>query len=84
MGEAQGSVYGNLVGLLRALDERKIHFELGSHREGVVMVKVAVPGERWEIEFFEDGGVDVEVFVASAMGIEGEAAIDRLLRENLD
>lgn len=26
------------------------------------MVEVAVPGRRWEIEFLEDGTVDVEKF----------------------
>ena len=26
------------------------------------MVEVVVPGERWEVEFLQDGTVDVEVF----------------------
>ena len=26
------------------------------------MVLLAVPGERWEVEFFADGSVEVEVF----------------------
>jgi hypothetical protein len=29
------------------------------------MLLVAVPGERWEIEWFEDGHLEVEVFRSS-------------------
>jgi len=25
------------------------------------MVEVAIPGERWEVEFFANGNVDVEI-----------------------
>ena len=28
------------------------------------MVEVAVPGQRWEIEFLEDGTVDIEKFIS--------------------
>ena len=31
------------------------------------MVTVAVPGERWEIEFFEDGHVEVEKFLSQGV-----------------
>jgi len=30
------------------------------------MVEIAVPGERWEVEFFEDGTVETEIFRATA------------------
>jgi len=29
------------------------------------MVNVNVPGERWEVEFFDDGSVEVERFVTT-------------------
>jgi hypothetical protein len=41
------------------------------------MVTVAVPGERWEIEFLDDGSVEVERFV-SAGTIEDARALDDL------
>jgi hypothetical protein len=47
---------------LRDLDERRIHYALASVREGAVMVQVALPGERWEVEFFEDREPEIEVF----------------------
>ncbi len=42
------------------------------------MVEVAVPGERWEVEFFADDHVEVEIFLSTDKGIEGEDALQRL------
>jgi hypothetical protein len=42
------------------------------------MVEVAVPGERWEVEFLSDGSVDVERFVSTGT-VCGEDALDELL-----
>jgi len=28
------------------------------------MIEVAVPGQRWEIEFMEDGTVEIEKFIS--------------------
>ena len=68
-----------LFEFLGALEARKIHYELGRHRDDTIMVKAAVPGERWEIEFFDDGGIEVEIFRSAEMlGAEGGA---RLFRE---
>ena len=41
------------------------------------MVNVVVPGERWEVEFFEDGHVVVERFV-TAGDLLDEKALDSL------
>jgi hypothetical protein len=40
----------------------KIHHRLDQYRDDAIMVEVAVPGERWEIEFLDDGTVEAEVF----------------------
>ena len=82
MTEEIANIIGDLSPLYRflgALDARNVLYELGRHREGTVMVKVVVPGERWEVEFFEDGRAEVEVF-RSHGGMEGEEALERLLR----
>jgi hypothetical protein len=34
--------------------------------EGCSTVLIAVPGERWEVEFFSDGRLEVEVFGMSS------------------
>lgn len=48
--------------LTKELQERGIDFDLATHREDYIMFKVAVPGERWEIEVSRDGEVEIEVF----------------------
>jgi hypothetical protein len=47
---------------IRELEDTGTHFALTSVREGAVMVQVALPRERWEVEFFEDREPEVEVF----------------------
>ena len=41
------------------------------------MVNVAVPGERWEVEFLNDGSVDVERFISNGE-IAGKEALSEL------
>ena len=47
---------------LRELEETRTYFGLASVREGAVMVEVALPDERWEIEFFEDRDPEIEIY----------------------
>ncbi len=54
----------NLIDFLEKLEEKKIYYKLNKVRDAV-MVEIAVPGERWEVEFFEDGNIEVEKFVSS-------------------
>ena len=51
-----------LHGFLNDLRAANIAHDLAQHRDEAVMVIVSVPGERWEVEFFEDAAVEVEVF----------------------
>ena len=52
----------NLHEFLRELTETLTYFRLTSVREGAVMVEVALPDERWEIEFFEDREPVIEIY----------------------
>lgn len=47
---------------LRELDETRTYYRLTSVRDGAVMVEVALPDERWEIEFFDDRDPEIEVY----------------------
>lgn len=76
------SPFAKLVAFLQALDERGLHHTIEHHREDSVMVLVAVPGERWEVEFFGSGEVETETFRST--GMAGEDRIERLLRENAE
>ena len=49
---------------IRELDASRIHYAVTSVRDGAVMVEVTLPGERWEVEFFEGRDIEIEVFVS--------------------
>lgn len=72
-----------LLSFLDQLDRRRIFRRLDSVRDAV-MVEVSVPGSRWEVEFFADGQVEVEIFTSDGQVLgdtAAEAALERLLRE---
>ncbi len=48
------------------------------------MVHVAVPSERWEIEYFADGHVEVEVFRSAPEGMKEEGALAELFEQYSD
>ncbi|MEX2327496.1 MAG: hypothetical protein WD558_07175 [Pseudomonadales bacterium] len=66
-----------LTDLLDRLDEEEIRYTLSSIREGAVLVSAAVEGERWEIEFMNDGDVEVEIFRSNG-DLYGSDAIEDL------
>jgi len=63
---------------MNKLTVAKIHFTMASVRDEAVMLQVRVPGERWEVEFFADGTIEVERFLSPGK-IEGASALDDLL-----
>lgn len=67
-----------LIEFLKQLEERRMHFSLGRFRDQTVAVFVSVPGQRWEVEFFADGNVEVEVFKSDG-DILPETSLDDLL-----
>jgi hypothetical protein len=60
----------NLVGLkefidfLNKLEENSIFYSLRKVRNEGIMVEIAVPGQRWEIEFMENDSVEIEKFIS--------------------
>lgn len=71
-----------LLEFLGQLEERGIYYKLNKVRDSI-MVEVAVPGQRWEIEFFSDGHVEIEKFLSSGT-MYGEEEIGRLFEEFSD
>jgi hypothetical protein len=67
----------DIYGLLRRLVERKIPHRLNSIRDDAIMIEVPVPGERWEIEFFANGEVEIEIFRSDGK-IHDAKALDEL------
>lgn len=52
------------IALLNKLEENSIFYKLNKVRNEAIMIEVAIPGQRWEIEFLEDGTVDIEKFIS--------------------
>jgi hypothetical protein len=73
---------GKLLAFLERLEQAKI-WHRQEHIRDSVMVTVAIPGEYWEVEFFEDGHVEVERYVSSGT-IEGEDVLERLFAEDAE
>lgn len=72
-----------VTAFLKHLEQASIHYALASHRDDTIMVLVTVPGERWEIEFGSDGGVEVERFVSTGE-IGGAEALHALFARYAD
>jgi hypothetical protein len=78
--------YRQLLDLLRRLREAKIRFDLRQSRDDALMVRVNVPGQRWEIEFVDYGDevqVEVERFVSGGH-IDDESALEDLFARHSD
>jgi len=68
-------VFDELKAFLRRLAKAKIAYTLRDSRDDAIMVKINVPGERWEVEFLQDGDVEVERFISSGE-IESASALN--------
>jgi len=71
-----------LIEFLNALEESGIYYKLNKVRDAI-MVEIAVPGERWEVEFMNDDTVEVEIF-KSIGEIEDESVLNRLFTDYAD
>jgi len=73
--------FERLLAFLTQLENASLHYDLAHNREDTIMATVAVPGERWEIEFFGNGEVEVEIFRSTGDILGGEV-FERLFSEN--
>ena len=81
------NAFQQLLDFLLRLEQARIHYSLAHFRAETVAVEVVVPGERWEIEFFADGAVEVEVFSSvgpNGIELQGPEAIERLFATHSD
>ena len=65
--------------VLRILEDNNIYYKLSRIRESI-LIEVAVPGQRWEIEIFEDNHIEIEKFIADGDFYDGEE-IYNLIKE---
>lgn len=73
-------VFASLLTFLNRLQAARISYTIRHSRSDAVMVEVTVPGERWEIDFLEDGDIDVEVFRSSGGVVAADGRLDELIR----
>lgn len=79
----KSSIFDKLNLFLQNLEQQRISYTLAHHRDEAIMVTVAVPGERWEVEFLSNGAVDVEKFISNGE-IAGEEALSELFAQYLE
>jgi hypothetical protein len=48
------------ISFLNKLETNNIFYKLNKVREEAIMIEVAVPGQRWEIEFMDNGTVEIK------------------------
>ena len=71
-----------LLEFLDRLEGAKVPYRL-NHVHDSIMVEIAVPGERWEVEFFADCHVEFERFIGSGV-VEDANKLEALLSEYIN
>ncbi len=71
--------FQKLLDFLNRLDNAKISYRLSHFREETVAVELAIPGERWEVEFFADGSIEIERFRSSGSVSADESLLTELI-----
>ncbi len=77
---------GKLLSFLNQLDDANIAYYIEHPRDETLMVNISADNERWEVEFYADGDIEVEVFYGEGpdVELEGEEALARLFENNDD
>jgi hypothetical protein len=75
--------FDKLLAFLRRLEDAKVSHQLANYREEAISVIIRSPGEFWEVDFLEDGGVDIERFRSNGH-IDDESALAELFAQCSD
>ncbi|MDN7487874.1 MULTISPECIES: hypothetical protein [unclassified Burkholderia] len=71
----------SLYELLSSLDERRLFYTLGRHRPDTILVSITVPGERIEIDVFDDGHMEMSRFAGDESVIDDPQIILKAIEE---
>ena len=72
--------FETLQAIFQSLDTAAIHYTVARYRDDAVSIRATVPGERWEIDVLEEGGVDFERFVSDGETLELDDLKESILR----
>jgi len=67
-----------ILTFLNQLDTADVHYTIEHNRQDSIMVIVRLPGELWEVEFFEDDKIEIEILKSDGV-IRDDALIPELL-----
>lgn len=70
------NAFDKMESILSKLKELRAPYDIKHVREGALLIAVATPGKRWEIEVLADGSLEVEVF--SSTGVKSMRTLDTL------
>jgi hypothetical protein len=62
-----------------ALNMRHAPYKLSVDRPEAIRVTLDVPGERWEIDFFPDGDIELERYIGQGVVRAGSADLEAAL-----
>jgi hypothetical protein len=69
--------FSRLLAFLERLERAKISYSMRSSRVDALMIIAFAPGEYWEIEFLEDGDIDIERYRSDGH-IDDESVLEEL------
>jgi hypothetical protein len=74
-------LFDRFLAFVQRLEQAKIAYFIKHSRPTALTVTIDIPGERWEVDFLDDGSVDVERFVSNGK-IYDEPILEELFTEN--
>lgn len=75
--------FNKLLRFLNELEDKNIFYKIDKIRSESILIEIAVPGQRWEVEFMDDGTIEVEKFISDGQ-IHDENQLDILFRDYTD
>jgi hypothetical protein len=69
-----------LLDFCAALNQRRASYKLSVDRPEAIRATLDVPGERWKIDFFPDGHIELERYVGQGVVEGGPGDLEAALR----
>ena len=75
-----------IISLLEKLEEKKVYYRLNKTRADTIMIEVAIPGQRWEIEYNTYGKsskcqIEIEKFISDGIMYD-DSELELLFRDS--
>jgi hypothetical protein len=74
------TVLEDVLRFCNELNERRASYRLSIDRPEAIRVTLDVPGERWEIDFFPDGEIELDRYVSQGVVQAGSSDLEAALR----